>query len=107
LDFSFLITTHSPYILSAFGNLIKAGQVVKQRPERAEELSRVTPKQYWIKPEDFRAYALKPSKSSPGQFESESIIDKKTGQIDGDYLDNVSSDIAEEFGQLLELQYGK
>ena len=30
----------------------------------------------------------------------------KSGQIDGDYLDNVSGKISEEFGQLLEIQYG-
>lgn len=103
----FTITTHSPYILSAFGNLIKAGQVAHERPEQAEALNKVTPEEYWIDPSDFRAYALKPSKSASGKFESESIIDEKTAQIDGDYLDDVSSDIAEEFGQLLELQYGK
>lgn len=103
---SYAITTHSPYILSAFGNLIKAGQVAHARPELAEDLKKVTPEKYWINPEEFRAYALKPSESARGKFQTESIIDKKTGQIDGDYLDNVSSDIAEEFGQLLELQYG-
>jgi len=37
----------------------------------------------------------------------ESIYDESSGQIDGDYLDDVSSDIAEEFGKLLEIQYGR
>jgi hypothetical protein len=102
----FAITTHSPYILSAFGNLIMAGRVAREHSERATALEKVIPRQYWVDPEGFGAYALKPSESDPGKFETESIFNRKTGELDGDYLDNVSSDIAEEFSELLELQYG-
>jgi hypothetical protein len=98
----FTITTHSPYILSAFGNLIKAGQAAKARPERAAEIDeKIIPKRYWIEEGDFKAYAID---GKTGTLNS--IMDKETGLIDGDYLDDVSSDIAEEFGKLLEIQYG-
>ncbi|HTW79749.1 MAG TPA: AAA family ATPase [Terracidiphilus sp.] len=106
LDFDWVITTHSPYILSAFGNLTKAGQVAQEKPPQSKAVNKIIKQEYWIKPGDFRAYALKPSKTEPGKFETESIVDKKTGQIDGDYLDDVSSEIAKEFTELLELQYG-
>jgi predicted ATPase len=99
LRFSWVITTHSPYILSAFGNLLKAGKVGSQNAEHHAAVEKTVAEKYWIKSSDFAAYKI----------ENEtlvSIFDRDTGQIDGDYLDDVSSDIAEEFGQLLEIQYG-
>jgi hypothetical protein len=99
-SFSWVITTHSPYILSAFGNLIKAGMVGAQSKEDHAAVAKVVPEKYWIKDGDFAAYKIEDGKL-------ESIFDKKTGQIDGDYLDDVSGKISEEFGQLLEIQYGR
>jgi hypothetical protein len=99
LDFSWVITTHSPYILSAFGNLLKAGKVGSQSAEHRAAVDKVIPEQYWIKEGDFAAYKIE-----NGTLVS--IFDEKTGQIDGDYLDDVSGKISDEFGQLLEIQYG-
>ena len=96
---SYAITTHSPYILSAFGNLLKAGKVGAQSAEHHAAVEKTVPEKYWIKNSDFAAYKIE-----NGVLKN--IFDKETGQIDGDYLDDVSSDIAEEFGQLLEIQYG-
>jgi hypothetical protein len=99
LDAYWTITTHSPYILSAFGNLLKAGKVGAQSAEHHAAVEKTVAEQYWIKNSDFAAYKIENRVLT-------SIFDKETGQIDGDYLDDVSSDIAEEFGQLLEIQYG-
>ena len=99
LDFSWVITTHSPYILSAFGNLLKAGKVGAQNAEHHAAVEKTVAEKYWVKNSDFAAYKIENGVLI-------SIFDKETGQIDGDYLDDVSSDIAEEFGQLLEIQYG-
>jgi len=96
----FTITTHSPYILSVFGDLVKAGKVGNQRADSHRAVQRVIPEQYWIKPEDFAAYKIENGKLA-------SIFDKASGQIDGDYLDNVSGKISDELGQLLEIQYGR
>jgi hypothetical protein len=98
-DFSWVITTHSPYILTAFGNLLKAGKVGYQSPEHHAAVAKTVPEKYWIKNSEFTAYKIE-----NGVLKS--IYDESTGQIDADYLDDVSSDIAEEFGQLLEIQYG-
>ena len=101
-QFHFTITTHSPYILSSFNNLIKASQVARANPAKASEIDeKIIPKRYWTEESDFKAYAID---GNTGTLNS--IMDRETGLIDGDYLDNVSSDIAEEFGQLLEIQYG-
>ena len=96
---SLAITTHSPYILSVFGDLVKAGKVGAQSTKKHTSVAEVIPEKYWINEGDFTAYKIEKGKLV-------SIFDKETGQIDGDYLDDVSSDIAEEFGQLLEIQYG-
>jgi hypothetical protein len=101
LNFDWVITTHSPYILTAFNDLIKAGLIAAERPDKASEVKKVIPSQYWIKPGDFAAYAFD---GKDGILRS--IMDKETKMINGDILDDISSDIADEFGQLLEIQYG-
>lgn len=101
-----IITTHSPYVLSAFGNLIKAGDIAKSMPSHVPSVESIVPRQYWIDREEFRAYALKPSQKEPGKFILDPIFDRNAGELNGDYLDDVSSEIAEEFSQLLEIQYG-
>jgi hypothetical protein len=100
LDVYWVITTHSPYILSVFGDLVKAGKVGAEGPEHHAAVSKVIPEQYWIKDGDFAAYKIE-----NGILVS--IFDRETGQIDGDYLDNVSGKISDELGQLLEIQYGR
>jgi hypothetical protein len=97
----FTITTHSPYILTAFNDLIKAGLVAAKRPEKASEIEKVIPRQYWISPGDFAAYAVD---GKDGVLRP--IMDDDTKLINGDVLDDISSDIADQFGQLLEIQYG-
>jgi len=97
----FTITTHSPYILTAFNDLIKAGYIAAERPDRASEIEKVIPRQNWIKPGDFAAYAFD---GKDGILRS--ILDDESKMINGDILDDISSNIADEFGQLLEIQYG-
>jgi hypothetical protein len=97
LDLGFVVTTHSPYILSAFNNLIEAGQVVRDHPELRTEVARIVPEQYWIKDGDFKAYSI-----HDGKLES---ILNESGFVEGNYLDQVSDVIEKEFDQLLRLEY--
>jgi energy-coupling factor transporter ATP-binding protein EcfA2 len=101
LDFSWVITTHSPYVLTAFNDLIKAGNIAAQRPDKVAEIEKIVPGKYWIKPGDFAAYAFD---GKDGVLRS--IMDDETKMINGDTLDDISEKISEEFGQLLEIQYG-
>jgi hypothetical protein len=96
-SFSWLITTHSPYILSAFNNLIEAGQVVKSKPELKGEVAKIIEEKYWIKEGDFKAYAIEDGKL-------ESILNE-SGFVEGNYLDQVSEVIGNEFDALLRLEY--
>lgn len=100
LNFKWVITTHSPYILSVLGDLVKAGLIASKEPERRTAVAQIISESFWINPEDFAAYKIEDGKL-------QSIFDKDSGQIDGDYLDDVSGKISDEFGQLLEIQYGK
>ncbi|WP_420236493.1 AAA family ATPase [Telmatobacter bradus] len=91
---SYAITTHSPYILSAFNNLILAGQLGQKAP-----LKKKIPidEKYWIAPGTFKAYSI-----HDGKLES---ILSDSGLINGEYLDDVSETIGHEFDELLRLEY--
>jgi hypothetical protein len=96
LGFSWVITTHSPYILSSFNNLILAGQLGRDR--RLRKKIKIDDR-YWIEPGTFKAYSI-----HDGKLES---ILSNSGLIDGDYLDSVSETIGNEFDEMLRLEYGK
>jgi hypothetical protein len=93
----FTVTTHSPYILSAFNNLIEAGQVARTKPELKDEVAKIIPEQYWIKEGDFKAYAIEDGKLK-------SILNE-SGFVEGNYLDQVSETIGDEFDRLIKLEY--
>lgn len=98
LDVSWVITTHSPYILTAFNNLIEAAQVAAAKPELKSEVAKLIPEHYWIKPADFKAYAIE-----DGVLKS--IVAEDTGLVSANYLDQVSETIGAEFDELLRLGY--
>jgi len=97
LDAYWVITTHSPYILTSFNNLIEAGQAARNNPNLHDEIAKIVPEQYWIKDGDFKAYAIEDGKLK-------SILNK-SGFIEGNYLDQVSEVIGNEFDKLLRLEY--
>lgn len=93
-----VITTHSPYILSAFNNMIEAGQIARTKPELKDKVAKIIPEQYWIKEGDFKAYAIE-----GGILKS--IVAEDTGLVSANYLDQVSETIGVEFDELLRLGY--
>lgn len=94
---SWVITTHSPYILTAFNNLILAGQLGKDKPKLKDEIARIVPEKYWIDSGGFKAYCIHDGILRP--------IISESGLIDGEYLDGVSDSIGNEFDALLKLEY--
>jgi hypothetical protein len=93
----FTITTHSPYILTSFNNLIEAGQAPRNNPKLHEKVAKIIPEQYWIKEGDFKAYAIEDGKLK-------SILNE-SGFVEGNYLDQVSETIGDEFDRLIKLEY--
>ncbi len=94
----FIITTHSPYILTSFNNLMQAGSLAKTLPKKKiKELDAIVPAAQRLDPDVVAAYVLE---GGGGR----SIIDPDTGLISAELIDRVSDDLAVQFGDLLELE---
>jgi AAA15 family ATPase/GTPase len=87
----FIITTHSPYILSSFNNFLFAYKVA-----HIGDSAKVIPEQSWINPDQIAAYSVREGRV-------ESIVNESTGLIADNEIDDASEDIAGDFDQLLEI----
>lgn len=96
--FQIIVTTHSPYILASFNNLLEAGQLSSIKPRKAKLIANVIPKDEQIHPELFSAYSL-------NNGHKQIIIDDDTKLISQTVLDSISNEIAKEFGELLDIEY--
>ncbi len=93
----FLITTHSPYILTSFNNLLQAGILaVDATEEKIQQISRHVPQTRFLTPQEVAVYSLE-------NGYCQSIIDEETGLIDTNIIDEVSNELAIQFDELLEL----
>lgn len=93
----FLITTHSPYVLTAFNNLLQAGFLaIDAAEEKIQAISRHVPPSRFLNPNEITVYSL-----SDGY--SRSILDTETGLIDTNIIDEVSNELAVQFDQLLDI----
>jgi AAA ATPase-like protein len=89
-----MITTHSPYILTAFNNLIYAGNV---GPLHENEIGRVIPKLLWLDVNKVGAYRL-------GGGQAENLMDEETHLMRVEEIDTVSQSINEDFDAILNLE---
>lgn len=89
-----MVTTHSPYILSALNVLILSGQV-----ERNTNGASIIPRIQRIFPE--RVMAFKIEEKQDERNELVSILEEETGLIEPGYIDTVSTIINQEFDQLI------
>lgn len=98
------ITTHSPYILSSFNNLIYAGNLYennKDNKEIEEKVKKViSSKQYLQNIENsiFSVYSLKNNEYKP-------LINEDSNQISATILDSVSEEISLEYDKLLNIEF--
>lgn len=93
----FLITTHSPYILTAFNNLLQAGFLaIDASEEKIKAISRYIPQSRFLNSSEITVYSLS------GGY-SRSILDPETGLIDTNIIDEVSNELAVQFDQLLDI----
>lgn len=94
----FLITTHSPYFLSEFNNLIEAGIIAAQGNIDLVELHKIIPPNEILPPGKVSAFLFADGGVS-------SIMDEETGLILASAIDEISDSISNEFDQLLNLKY--
>ena len=97
-----IITTHSPYVLTVFNNLLFAQRVIDKNPEIEKEVSKIIGKESRLKSDDFSAYVLVQS-DRKSEFSAKSIVDETTGMIGQNYLDTVSEILGYEFNSLYNL----
>jgi hypothetical protein len=91
-----VMTTHSPYILTALNNLMQAGNRYQQADaSAAKKLEKIIPQSRSLHPGEVAAFALEDGNAR-------SIICPTTKLIDAQMIDDVSSDIAVQFDSLLE-----
>lgn len=89
------ITTHSPYLLSGINISLLAGALA---PQFTEEVNRIVPDRFHLKPGTVGAYAL-----GDEEVYCKDIINPLTGTIDQNYLDATSSAVGSEFAKLYKL----
>ncbi len=94
---SLLVTTHSPYILSAFANLIKANEVAKQSDEKKAKIKKIVPESLWLEYNETSAYFI-------DKGVSETIMDEQFKTIDFSKIDKASDLIGDEFDKLLSIE---
>lgn len=97
----YVITTHSPYLLAAFNNLIYAHQLAHQlrdQPDRLQALYRVVPQHQQVGLANFRVYRLANGRAT-------SIISEANGLIVAEELDEVSEKISAQFDRLLDFEF--
>lgn len=90
-----IVTTHSPYILTALNNLLQAGiRFSKASVETKQKLEKIIPESVVLYPGEVGAYVLEDGSARP-------IMDSKTQLIDGSLIDRVSDQLAVQFDKLL------
>lgn len=94
-DNCMVVTTHSPYTLAVFNNLIYAGLVGQLA--QADVESELT-KECWLNPEKVRAYMLVDGRSSD-------IMDTEQHVIKAEMIDKVSDVLNEQYDRLMDIEF--
>ena len=96
----FIVTTHSPFVMAAFNNLLYYRKVVTSnesvKASVDEHFHVVDVKYYGVSPESFQAYALSTSSDSY----CKSIFDSETQMIGENYIDEASEVLYGDFDYL-------
>lgn len=93
-EYRMVLTTHSPYILTALNNYIYAYQVGQKYPD---EVNALIPKHLWIDPKRVSAYFVE-------NGTVRSIMDDELQQIDADKIDEASTLTNELYDKLLDIE---
>lgn len=94
---NFVITTHSPYILTAINNMVYASEVSKNMDPEIIKAMTGFDRQHYIQYEDIVAYTIR-----NGILES--IMEEEEKLIGASVIDSVSDEFEEVFNSLMELQ---
>ena len=93
---SCFIATHSPYIMTAFNNVILAGETTAASEEKAKLVTKLLSKEQTIRYNEVAAFEMKDGKIH-------SILDDEFRLISADAIDYASQEIGNDFDYLLNL----
>ncbi|NJO92068.1 MAG: hypothetical protein HC831_26165 [Chloroflexia bacterium] len=93
-----IITTHSPYVLTALDNLIQAHNTFDKKPEEREKISSVISEEKWVAINNVSAYYLKDG-------EATDIIDYELDAIGANKIDDVSELHSLIYDKLLKIMF--
>ena len=99
-DRQFVITTHSPYMLSCLNVLMLASKLDVEESVKAE-VEIIVPPSSMVNPDSVAAYSLDPN-DEDGIY-CKSLISEKTGMVSVNALDTASLFIGEDFDRLARL----
>lgn len=95
--FTFFLTTHSPYILTALNNLILGGSIIERFPNSKMEVCEVMKCESSITLPEMGAYTVE-----DGLLRS--VIDEEQGLIGTSVIDSVSEEFGRIFERLLDIE---
>lgn len=98
-DNKLILTTHSPYILSALDTLILANNTFVEHPELKNEVSNIVPESKWLDYNQISVYEVR----NDGKVYS--LKNDEYKSIDANAIDSVSDIISDEFEKLTDLRY--
>lgn len=98
IDSDIVMTTHSPYILSAFNNLILANNTAEEKSNREKEIEEIISEDKWVKYEEVSAYEVKDGTII-------SLMDEEYKSFDVNAIDRVSDRLSEQLDGLLDIRY--
>lgn len=93
-----IITTHSPYILTSFANLIQAHNAAQTSKSAKKQVTQIFPEESWIDFDQVSAYYINNGTAAD-------ILDRENRTIDANAIDDVSETIASEFEALMNIKY--
>ena len=94
-----MLTTHSPYILSALNNLLYAHKVGNANDKaKWKEMNEIIPEPLWVDIDRVAAYLIRDTRTI------ENIIDHELGIIIAEEIDSASRIILDKFDQILKLE---
>ena len=103
-NIGFFITTHSPYILTAFNNLIQAENAlnsISNKPNKdilERKLFKLVPRNEMVSFEDINAFYVENGRTYK-------LADRENKIIDANKIDEISNELNRTFNDILEIQF--
>jgi len=95
-----IITTHSPYLLTAIDNLIQAKTVVDLHPDSKNEVARLVSENAWMDFDEISCYFF-------DKGTCKSTLDLESRSIGPSNIDDVSINLSETYEKLLTIKYSE